>query len=78
MASGASLRHRAHKFVKRHSVAVAAGALFVISLIAGIVTTSWQAHVAMLERERAERRWARLRKRFRASPRATRLSHPCN
>ncbi len=39
--------------MKRHSVAVAAGALFVISLIAGIVTTSWQAHVAMRERERA-------------------------
>ena len=62
MATGASLHHRAHKFVRRHSVAVAAGALFVISLIAGIVTTSWQAHVAMLERERAERRSNDVRK----------------
>ena len=49
-----TLRYRASKFVKRNTAAVLAGSLFVLALLAGIVTTSWQAHIAKAQRERAE------------------------
>ena len=47
--------YRVRKFVQRHRSAAVAGGLFVIALIVGIVTTSWQAHRAHVERQRAER-----------------------
>lgn len=47
--------YRVRKFVQRHRSAAVAGGLFVIALIVGIVTTSWQAHRADVERQRAER-----------------------
>jgi eukaryotic-like serine/threonine-protein kinase len=47
--------YRVRKFVQRHRSAAVAAGLFVIALIVGIVTTSWQAHRADLERQRAER-----------------------
>ncbi len=46
--------YRIRKFARRHRSAVAASALFVVSLIGGIVATSWQAFVASKERARAE------------------------
>ena len=47
--------YRVRKFAQRHRSAAVAATLFVIALIAGIVTTSWQAHRAEVERLRAER-----------------------
>jgi eukaryotic-like serine/threonine-protein kinase len=47
--------YRARKFAQRHRSAAIAAGLFVAALIAGIVTTSWQAHRADVERLRAER-----------------------
>jgi serine/threonine protein kinase/tetratricopeptide (TPR) repeat protein len=45
-ARGDSLRYRAAKFMSRHRYAVAAASLAVIALVAGIVTTTWQARIA--------------------------------
>lgn len=45
-ARGDSFRYRATKFMTRHRYAVAAAVLCVISLILGIVTTTWQARIA--------------------------------
>ena len=47
--------YRVRKFAQRHKSAAVAGSLFVVALIAGIVTTSWQAHRAEVQRLRAER-----------------------
>jgi tRNA A-37 threonylcarbamoyl transferase component Bud32/tetratricopeptide (TPR) repeat protein len=47
--------YRVRKFAQRHKSAAVAAGLFVVALIAGIVTTSWQAHRAGVERLRAER-----------------------
>lgn len=57
-----SLRYRAGKFVQRHKAAVVAGALAVLSLIAGICATAWQAHSASVARDRAERRFQDVRR----------------
>ncbi|HJQ26435.1 MAG TPA: protein kinase [Blastocatellia bacterium] len=45
-AQKATLAYRADKFIRRHRVGVAVVALFVLMLIAGIVTTTWQARLA--------------------------------
>lgn len=45
-ARGDSLRYRATKFMSRHKYAVAAASLGALTLVAGIVTTTWQAHIA--------------------------------
>src|SRR4030095_7087109 len=47
--------YRGRKFAQRHQSAAVAAGLFVAALIAGIITTSWQAHRADVERMRAER-----------------------
>ncbi len=52
-----TLAYRANKFVRRNAVGVAAGGLLAVTLLAGIAGTAWQAHVAKLERARAERRF---------------------
>jgi len=49
--------YRASKFIGRHKWGVAAGALLVVSLAAGMITTLWQARIARAERARAERRF---------------------
>ena len=49
--------YRARKFVQRNKVATAAAVLIIISLIAGLVATTWEAHRAKLEKARAERRF---------------------
>lgn len=45
-ARGDSLRYRAAKFMSRHKYAVTAASLGAVALVAGIVTTTWQARIA--------------------------------
>src|SRR5262249_18004393 len=54
--------YRIAKFVARHRTGVAAALLVVISLVAGIVGTSWQARVARAERGRAQQQFNDVRK----------------
>jgi non-specific serine/threonine protein kinase/serine/threonine-protein kinase len=62
VARGDSWTYRMGRFVRRHKVGVAAAAAIVISLIGGVIATSWQARVARAERARAERRINDVRK----------------
>jgi tetratricopeptide (TPR) repeat protein len=57
-----TLRYRASKFVARHKAMTAAASLFVVSLIAGMGATLWEAHIARAERARAERRFNQVRR----------------
>src|SRR5262249_716620 len=50
-----SLPHKFIRFCGRHRAGIAAIALFVLTLIGGIVAAGWQAHIARQERARAER-----------------------
>jgi eukaryotic-like serine/threonine-protein kinase len=52
-----TFRYRAGKFVRRHKAGVAAAALVLITLVGGIITTTWQALVAKRERATAVRRF---------------------
>jgi len=52
-----TFRYRTAKFVRRNTPAVIAAALFVLALLGGIAATSWQGHVARVQRERAEKRF---------------------
>jgi serine/threonine protein kinase len=54
--------YRAGKFVRRHRLGVAAAALLVLSLAAGVVATFTQWRRAEAERARAERRFADVRR----------------
>lgn len=49
--------YHARKFIGRHKWGVAAAALLIGSLSAGMITTLWQARIAKAERARAERRF---------------------
>jgi serine/threonine-protein kinase len=49
-----TLRYRASKFVRRHRLAAAAGAVVLLSLLAGLVGTTWQARRAAREARKAE------------------------
>ncbi len=49
-----TFRYRAAKFIKRHRVGVVAAALVLLSLVAGILATSWQAQQARQEKAKAE------------------------
>ncbi len=57
-----TFRYRAGKFLRRNRAAVAAAALMLVLLVAGIGATLRQAHIANLERARAERRFQEVRK----------------
>ena len=50
-----TLRYRTVKFVWRHRIGVAAAALVLLTLVGGVITTSWQAYAARQQRARAER-----------------------
>jgi len=52
-----TFHYRASKFVVRHKAATAAAVLFTLSLTAGMGATLWEAHIARIERVRAERRF---------------------
>ena len=49
------------RLVRRHRAAVVTGAVVLSSLLAGLAGTAWQARVAGLERDRAQRRFADVR-----------------
>ncbi len=50
-----TIGYRASKFIRRHKYGVAAAALVSITLILGIIGTTWQAQVAKRESEKARR-----------------------
>jgi non-specific serine/threonine protein kinase/serine/threonine-protein kinase len=54
--------YRIGKLVQRHKAATVSTSLFALALVGGIVTTSWQAHIARGERARAERHLTEIRK----------------
>src|SRR5262249_13540576 len=53
-ARGDALAYRTRKFIGRHRVAAAAAGLVVLSLVGGLVATTWQARRARLEARKAE------------------------
>ncbi|MBA3895152.1 MAG: serine/threonine protein kinase [Gemmatimonadales bacterium] len=54
--------YRAGKFVRRNRVPVAAGVLLALALVGGTATTAYQASAARAAQDRAERRFADVRK----------------
>lgn len=54
-----SLGYRLRTFARRHRAGVVSAALVLIALVAGLITTTWQARVAASARERAEAALAR-------------------
>jgi len=54
--------YRAGKFIRRHKVGVAAAALLFLSLVGGVLGTTWQMRVARRERARAEQQFNDVRK----------------
>lgn len=57
-----TFRYRASKFIRRHKVGTAASVIVLLSLVGGVSATLWEAHIARLERARAERRFAEMRR----------------
>lgn len=57
-----TLSYRTSKFIKRHKIGVAAAALVLLTLIGGVMATTWQARIARAERARAEQRFNDVRK----------------
>ena len=57
-----SWSYRTGKFVRRHRASVAAAALIVMSLGAGVLATSWQARVAQAAQARAARQFDDVRR----------------
>jgi serine/threonine protein kinase/tetratricopeptide (TPR) repeat protein len=62
VARSASILYMLAKFVSRHRVGLAAAVLLMLTLIGGIVATGWEAHIAGIERARAERHFEEVRK----------------
>jgi non-specific serine/threonine protein kinase/serine/threonine-protein kinase len=54
--------YRSTKFIKRNKVLVVAAILIVLTLLSGIVATTWEAHVATSQKARAERRFNDVRR----------------
>jgi eukaryotic-like serine/threonine-protein kinase len=52
-----SVGYRARKFIGRNKIASGISAALAVSLIFGILATAWQARIARIEREKAERRF---------------------
>jgi tetratricopeptide (TPR) repeat protein len=61
-ARGDALAYRVRKFVGRHSVAVVGTAAVAMAIAGGLASTLYQAHETGLQRARAERRFAEVRK----------------
>ncbi|HEU4767658.1 MAG TPA: protein kinase, partial [Pyrinomonadaceae bacterium] len=53
--------YRAGKFIRRQKIGVAAAAIVLVTLLVGIIATTWQARVARAERARAESRFNEVR-----------------
>lgn len=60
-ASRATLWYRARKFAVRRKAQAAAAAAVALALVAGGAATAWQAHVAGIERDKAESRFRQVR-----------------
>jgi len=54
--------YRSSKFIRRNKKGAIATLLIFFSLVAGIIGTAWESHVARLQKERAERRFNDVRK----------------
>ena len=54
--------YRASKFVRRHKTAVAATAVVVLAIVAGVIAALWQGRIARVERAKAERRFNDVRR----------------
>ena len=54
--------YRTGKFVRRHKIGVAAAAGILLILLAGIVATAWEAHVARAQEAKTARRFNEVRK----------------
>jgi eukaryotic-like serine/threonine-protein kinase len=52
-----TLRYVASKFVRRHRAAVAVAAVLLLTLSGATASIAWEAHIARLERDRAQRRF---------------------
>ena len=63
-ARGEALSYRAYTFVQRHRLTVAAAVVLLITLLAGIVSTTRQARIADEQRREAERQRALAERRF--------------
>ena len=59
--AAARVRYRTGKFIRRHRWGLAAAAVLVVTLVAGMAGVAWQARVANQERRKAEARSADLR-----------------
>jgi serine/threonine protein kinase len=57
-----TLSYRTKKFIQRNKLGVAAAVLLVLTLLGGIIGTTWQAFAAKRERARAEKRFSDVRK----------------
>src|SRR5207248_2694405 len=57
-----TVRYRAAKFMQRNKLAVTATLLILVSLVAGLIATTWQAHRATVEKARAEKRFNDVRR----------------
>ncbi len=62
MARPDTFRYRASKFVSRHRAAVASVAVAIVLLLAGVSAIAYEAHVARIERARADARFNQVRK----------------
>ena len=56
-ATPAILAYRARRYVARHRLGVAAATAVVVALVAGGSTAAWQAHIARVERDKAQNRF---------------------
>jgi eukaryotic-like serine/threonine-protein kinase len=54
--------YRAEKFVRRHKVGVVTASLVAVSLVGGVLATTWQARVARTERANAQQQFNDVRK----------------
>ena len=61
IARKATLSYRTSKFVQRNKIGVAAAAIILMTLIAGIIGTAWQAHRARIESASAQQRFNEVR-----------------
>jgi non-specific serine/threonine protein kinase/serine/threonine-protein kinase len=60
-ASASTAWYRARKLVMRHKARALAVAAVVLALVGGGVATAWQAHIARLERDKAQHRFRQVR-----------------
>jgi eukaryotic-like serine/threonine-protein kinase len=61
-ARAASVPYKVAKFLRRHKAGLAATSLLILTLVGGIVATSREAHIAGVERARAERHFEDVRR----------------